>query len=309
MIAADSAFGNGATTNLGGLPHRDAAAASAFAIGEFDIPAAPVLPNIAAVETDALSGTGLMHAGFDGLHAMLTLGRLVSLDGSPISWRLPGPLSVGAGLVTDGVGPTEAFDRSIEIVCAKLQEVHAEVERVMPNSAQLVMLDEPALAGLMADDFPIAPDHAVDLISTAMASLPSQAVAGVHCAHPCDLATMLAAGPGVVSVPLSSDLPEWAGYLGRFLGEGGVIAWAALPTHGPLSPNVERYWRYLSDVWCDLVARGCDPVALRRQSLITPGSCLDRYSASVARHLARMAGQVGNRVRDQATAARFALGA
>jgi hypothetical protein len=183
------------------------------------------------------------------------------------------------------------------------------VSRVLPNSPQLVMIDEPALADLMRPDFPIPPDHAVDVMSSAMAALPHDVVAGIHCNLQCDIATMLASGPAVISVPVADDLVDWAGYIDRFLDDGGVIAWGVVPTGGPIAAGADRYWRALSDVWCELVRRGCDPVALRRQSMVTPGGGLEAHAVSVARRLARLTAEVAKRVRDQSNATRFALGA
>ena len=309
MIAKDSRFANGAATSIGGLPHRDAAAAAAFAIGEFEIATIPSLPNVAGMTAAALATNELDDSSFDGLHAFLTLGRLVNLDGEPITWHLPGPVSVGVSLCDAGLEPAEAFALAGKVVGSKLVEIAAEVSRVLPNSPQLVMIDEPALADLMRPDFPIPPDHAVDVMSSAMAALPHDVVAGIHCNLQCDIATMLASGPAVISVPVADDLVDWAGYIDRFLDDGGVIAWGVVPTGGPIAAGADRYWRALSDVWCELVRRGCDPVALRRQSMVTPGGGLEAHAVSVARRLARLTAEVAKRVRDQSNATRFALGA
>jgi len=309
VIAKDSRFANGAATSIGGLPHRDAAAAAAFAIGEFEIATIPSLPNVADITAAALATDELDDSSFDGLHAFLTLGRLVNLDGEPITWHLPGPLSVGVSLCDAGLEPAEAFALAGKVVGSKLVDIAAEVSRVLPSSPQLVMIDEPAFADLMQPEFPIPPDHAVDVMSSAMAALPHDVVAGIHCNLRCDIATMLASGPAVISVPVTDDLVDWAGYIDRFLDDGGVIAWGVVPTGGPIAAGADRYWRALSDVWCELVRRGCDPVALRRQSMVTPGGGLEAHAVSVARRLARLTAEVAKRVRDQSNATRFALGA
>ena len=264
---------------------------------------------MAAFTADALATERLDDSAFAGLHAFLNLARNVSLDGLPVTWHLPGPLTIGASLYAAGVEPAEAFALAIKVVRSKLRDVAAEISGALPASPQLVMLDEPALADLMSPDFPIPPDHAIDVISSAMASLPVDVVVGIHCEELCDLATMLAAGPGVISVPVDEKLLDWAGYINRFLDDGGVIAWGVVPTGGPLASTSERYWRQLSELWCELVARGCDPVALRRQSMVTPGGSLDAHAVSVARRLARMTAEISKRVKDQANATRFALGA
>jgi hypothetical protein len=82
-----------------------------------------------------------------------------------------------------------------------------------------------------------------------------------------------------------------------------------IPTDGPVGSNSERQWRALSDLWCSLVQRGCDPVLLRRQSIVTPHCGLAGHSVSVARRIARLTADVGKRVQDQSSATRFALGA
>ena len=120
---------------------------------------------------------------------------------------------------------------------------------------------------------------------------------------------MLACGPNVISLPVSPDLVDWVGYLARFLADGGIIAWGVIPTDGPVASTAERSWRALSDLWCSLVQRGCDPVLLRRQSIVTPECGLATHDVSVARRIARLTADVGKRVQDQSSATRFALGA
>lgn len=335
--AANSAFANGAGAGLATLPHRDPASAAAFAIGEFDISSVPSLPNVPggtksmmAAAVARISGVDLTDEGliivgpmqldnplaadlddvaFAGLRAFLDLAGKIGLDGAPVSWSYTGPVTVGTALNDAGVDRQVAYPLAVDVVRHHLVDVSAAIGEVLPTSPQLVMLDEPALARLMFPDFPIAPDHAIDLMSNAMAAVSMSAIVGVHCDEPCDVATMLASGPGVISLPVRADLVDWAGYLQRFLHDGGVIAWGAIPTTGPVSPSAERHWRDLSDLWCELVRRDCDPVALRRQSMVTPAGGLDGHSVSGARKIARLAAAVGRRVKDQANATRFALGA
>lgn len=345
--AAQSPFAQGATAGVGSLPHRDAVAAAAFSIGEFDIPSIPSLPNAPAshevrglmnrsggstllaqaiaglpgvtldhgrIITDAALltapvGTALDDPSFAGLRAFLDLAAKINLDGQPITWQYTGPVTLGVALHDAGLDLETAFALAVRAVRTQLVHVAAAISAVMPTSSQMVLLDEPALADLMTTDFPVPPEHAVDMISSGMAALSSTAFVGIHCDRPCDIATLLSTGPSVVSVPIDAGLAEWAGYLHRFLDDGGVVAWGVVPIDGPVASTAERHWRALSDLWCELVRRGCDPVALRRQSLITPGGGLDGYAASVARRITRLTADVSKRVKDQANATRFALGA
>ena len=57
------------------------------------------------------------------------------------------------------------------------------------------------------------------------------------------------------------------------------------------------------------VQLGCDPVLLRRQSIVTPQCGLATHSVAVAQRIARLTADVGKRVQDQSSATRFALGA
>ena len=191
----------------------------------------------------------------------------------------------------------------------KLAEISELVTNALPNSPQLVVLDEPWFADLMSPGFPIPPDEAVDIVSSAMAALPSTSVVGVHCCAPCDIAMLLASGPSVISVPVSADLVEWAGYITRFLDDGGIVAWGVIPTDGPIPTSADRNWRALSDVWCSLVQLGCDPILLRQQSLVSPACGLSEHSVAVARRIARLTSDVGRRVKDQSAATRLSLGA
>ena len=333
-----AAFADGATAGCGSLPHVDAAAGAAFAVGEFDIATIPSLPRRSteelmlsqalvdvagimldadgvitadadAVDLDSAITTDLGREAFGGLRAFLDLSDKIRLDGAAVKWQFVGPVTLGVALHRAGLDRTTAFTLALTVVRARAGAISAAVTSALPNSPQMVVLDEPWFADLMQDGFPIPPDEAIDLMSSAMASLPATTVAGIHCCAPCDVATLLASGPNVVSLPVSPELVDWVGYITRFLESGGIVAWGVIATDGPVSATSDRQWRALSDLWCSLVALGCDPVLLRRQSIVTPQCGLMRHSGSVARRIARLTGDVGKRVQDQSSATRFALGA
>ena len=338
QTAARSAFADGATAGVGSLPHLDPAAAAAFAIGEFDVATIPTLPrrspdelmfgqalvgvkgvtigadgaiavDPASVKPLASIPTDIGHDAFTGLRAFLDLAGKVRLDGAAVKWQFVGPVTLGVALHRAGLDRESAFDLALSTVRDRLTALSSVVTEALPNSRQMVVLDEPWFAELMQPGFPIPPDEAIDRMSSAMAALPAATLTGVHCCAPCDVATLLASGPNVVSLPVAPDLVTWVGYLTRFLSDGGVIAWGVTPTDGPVPSTSERQWRALSDLWCSLVQRGCDPVLLRRQSIVTPHCGLAMHSASVARRIVRLTADVGKRVQDQSAATRFALGA
>ena len=112
--ATRSAFASGATAGVGSLPHLDATAAAAFAIGEFDIATIPSLPrrcveetafgqavlgvegvriddrgdivvDPGAVQPNAAITTDVASNAFGGMRAFLELARKVRLDGSAVN--------------------------------------------------------------------------------------------------------------------------------------------------------------------------------------------------------------------------------
>lgn len=340
--AGTAPFSDGAVVGGGSLPHRDPEAAAAFAMSEFDIATIPSLPRRSLAETmlgqatvhipglvvdgdgmleiadrnepegahGDLAVTGLLDDdSFVGFRSFLDLAGKVRLDGAPVKWQFIGPVTLGVALERAGLDRRAAFDLASACVRSSLIELSAAVSDVLPQSPQMVLLDEPWLTELMTPGFPIPPDEAIDRMSAAMAALPTTTLSGVHCCGSFDVATLLASGPGVISLPVSPDLVDWAGYLCRFIEQGGVIAWGVVPTDGPIPSLPDRSWRDLSDLWCALVQRGCDPVSLRTHSLVSPHCGLGSHSVLLARRIARLTADVGKRVKDQSSATRFALGA
>jgi hypothetical protein len=239
----------------------------------------------------------------------VALAARTEVDGSPVKYQFVGPVTLGVHLMTTGMTSAGAFELASRRVATGLAHLHRLVATALPESPQLAILDEPALVDVMSPGFAIAPDHAIDLMSTAMASLGPEVATGIHCCGRTDMSVLLASGPDMISVPATDDLHQAAGYIQRFLDSGGHVAWGVVPTSGPLPATVELPWRGLSDLWCWLVRSGCDPVALRRQSVVTAECGLAGHPLPVARQIARIVRQVGQRVNEQSTATRFALGA
>jgi methionine synthase II (cobalamin-independent) len=327
----------GATTGIGSLPHRNATQAVEFALDAYDVPAIPSLPRrspaessiaqalvgaagvtlgqygTVAVDVDRLDPsapveTDMRSDNFVGFRTFLDTASTRGYVG-PVKWQFVGPISVGIALRRAGASTDAAFDVAMQAVSGHLRSLSAAVSAALPQSPQLVVLDEPFLDGLMSRDFPIAPDQAIDLLSAAMAVLEPRATTGVHCCGDVDIATLLESGPGVLSLPASMSLVPLAGYLDRFLRNGGWIAWGAIATEGPIGVTSSRSWHQLSNVWCELVQRGCQPELLRTQSLLTPDCGLGTHSVSVAERVCHSLRDVSRSLRSEAAAAKFVLGA
>lgn len=324
------------TTGVGALPHRNADDAAAFSFEAFDIPTVPSLPrrspaeapiaqalagvpgvsmgqygavavDVDRLDPDAPVATDLQWDHFGGFRAFLAAAAERGHTG-PIKWQFVGPLSVGVALHRAGARPEVAFDVAVSAVSAHLRVLSDAIDASLPGSAQLVVLDEPLIEGLMLGEFPVAPDHAVDLLSTAMASIEAQAAVGVHTCADVDIATLLEAGPQLLSLPVSSSVVPLVGYLERFLQRGGWIAWGAVATEGPIGVTSTRSWHQLSTVWCDLVQRGCEPERLRTQAILTPQCGLGAHSNVVAERVCHSLRDVSRSVRSTAAAAKLMLG-
>ncbi|MBP8211481.1 MAG: hypothetical protein KAY11_18095 [Ilumatobacteraceae bacterium] len=328
---------SGIATGIGGLPHRDAVDAATFVLRNMELPAIPTLPRRSPAEgsmAQAMVGmqgitvgqygsiavdatlvdplapivTDLDHDAFLGFRTFLELAHEQQFVG-PVKWQFVGPVSFGLALMRAGVPMSEAFESAVRCVRARLQHLLDAVSLALPQSQQLVFIEEPALVDLMQPGFPIAPDTAIDLVSGALAMVEGSAVSGLHVCGLTDIPSQLAAGPRILSLPVRPEIAESAGYLMRFMEQGGYIAWGVVPTTGPILTSAERPWRQLCALWCELVQRGVDPVLLRQQAIVTPECGLASHTPAVAERVHRFAADVGRRVRDQATASRWVVGA
>jgi len=262
--------------------------------------------DIHRVDPMATVTTDLHDDAFGGFRAFLDT---ASDRCGPVKWQFVGPVTLGLAMIRIGVPPSVAFEASVRAVRAHVQHLLAEVAAALPTTQQVVFIDEPSLGELMQPGFPIAPDTAIDLVSGALAVIEPAALAGLHVCADSDIASQLAAGPSVLSVPVGASLVDAAGYLISFLEGGGTIAWGAVPTSGPIPTSAERPWRHLTELWCQLVERGADPTQLRERSVITPACGLGLHSPAIADRVYRITREIGRRVRDQAAASRYVLGA
>lgn len=326
---------SGIATGIGSLPHRYADEGVAFALRASALPCIPSLPKRSpaesmvaqalvgitgitlgqygtiAVDLDAFDPglavvTDLEHDAFVGFRSFLAA---AGEHRGPVKWQFVGPVTLGLALIRAGVPVSMAFEVAMHAVRGHVAHLLDVVGITMPQSAQVVFIDEPSIGELLDPSFPIAPDAAIDLISAALAMIEPVATCGVHACGDADVASLVAAGPAILSLPVSLGLVDHAGPLSRFLDNGGAIAWGVVPTGGPITTSAERPWRQLSELWCHLVERGADPAKLRRQSIVTPECGLGMHTPAVAERVYRITAEVGLRVHDQASASRFALGA
>jgi len=326
----------GVVTAVGSLPHVDAVAAAHLVLELLpELPAIPSLPRRSpaegmiaqaavgirgvhvdddgdlVVDVDRLDpahpvATDLDHDAFGGFRAFLDVahGRR-----DPVKWQLTGPVTLGTALVQAGAPAEVAYAVAAGAVRARSRALAAAVADALPHAPQVVVLDEPALVGLGRPEFPLGPDPAADLVSGGLAGLEPTHTTGVHCCGPTDVATLLAAGPAVLSVPAGPELLAVGGTLAGLLEAGGWVAWGAVPTDRPIGGSADRFWRALAGLWCELVKVGVDPVRVRTQAILTPACGLAAHTPEQAEQVLRTTARIAARVHQQATAVRFSAGA
>lgn len=213
----------------------------------------------------------------------------------PAKFQLTGPVTLGLALAAAGVPGPVAFAAADTVVrsraAALLELIAARAPRVQP----VVLVDEPGLRGCLDPAFPVAADDALDLVSGVLAALEPHALAGLRCtdgrrgrdpdAAAMDWPLVLQTGPQLLAVPVPEDrtlVTIGAAALAGFLERGGVVAWGAVPTEGPVGESVAPLRRSLSTLWSELVVLGCDLDRLRAQALVTPAGGLGRHTVGQA---------------------------
>ena len=324
----------GVATGIGSLPHEDPIEAARLVLRCLpDLPAAPQLPARDAREgmiaqwLGALPEITVDHDGvvtvaglsneepeceFDtgahaGLLAFLDVAAAQDTPPPRVKAQLTGPLTLGVALQAAGMPTKRAFRRAAEASRAWSVALESLVAARLPDAGLVLFFDEPALVSWRRGDGPLDRESAIDVLSGALATV--ECVTGVHVCGDGDVGLALEAGPQVLGVEVSDELVRDTVALARFLDGDGWIAWGAVPTDRPVGESADPHWRALTSVWCDLTARGCDPVTLRTRGLITPACGLAGYGASQAERVLGTARELASRVHDQAVAARLTLGA
>lgn len=329
----------GLATAIGSLPHHDPSEAVDFVLRNLPrLPAAPSLPgrsrregmiaqaahgvagitvaddgslviDDAALDPEApLADDGLGSDAFVGLRAFV---NVVTERRGPIKISVTGPVTLGVALHAAGVAPELAFRVAASAVRQRATALVEHVNQRVPQAQLVAFLDEPALGSAMFADFPIGPVDAVDLTSGALAALERGAITGLHCCGTTtDWRLLMQAGPQILSLPTDGGIEHAAGALATYLERGGWVAWGAVPTDRPIGTTVERMWRQLSLLWCDLVTQGgCDPVLLRTQAMITPACGLVHHGVTQAEQVLWFTNRLAERLHDQAIGVRLTVGA
>lgn len=336
----------GASFGVGSLPHRSVSAALDFVWSSTLIPTIPSLPrrspaeamvpqalvgiegvsvgqyggiavDLAALDVNAPVVTDLSAEAFTGFAAFLeTFAVRRRNDTTHVKWQFVGPVTLALALERAGVEPERALPLALRTVRGHLTSLQEAVREACGPVTQIVVLDEPSFAEALEPGSGLDGVDIVDTVSGALAAVWAEHLSGVHCCARTDWGALLATGAQVISVPVPAPsdtaaraaMVDAASRIADHLEHGGRIAWGSVRTDGPVSVTVERPWRNLMETMCDLVRAGVDPLALRKRCFVTPECGLASHTDDLAVRVMALAGEVGERVRQQSTASRLTLG-
>lgn len=326
-------FPVGLATGIGSLPLTDPTAAAELVLRRLpDLPAVPQLAlpaeGVVAQWADALPEVTVTDAGsivvdprrsgeaivaeftersHSGLLGFLDVAARLPEPLARVKAQIVGPLTLGVALTDGGLPVERAFARAQEAVRAWFEALEALLVRRLPAARPLIFVDEPALVLWRRGDAPVEREQAVDLLSGALAA--STVETGVHVCGDGDVALAFEAGATVLGIPVRPAVVDDVGSLVRHLDADGWVAWGAVPTDRPIGESADPLWRQLVTLWCDLSRRGCDPLRLRSQAIVTPACGLAGHGVSQAEHALALAAEMAERVAAQSAAARLTAGA
>lgn len=323
----------GAATGIGSLPFTDAVEAAQVTLDLHPhLPASPqlatpgegvvaqwavALPEVTVAPDGSITidharvgervHARLHPARHAGLVAFLAAAAARPEPPPRVKTQVVGPLTLGVALARAGLPAPVAFERAAIAVRAWARELEDQFAAALPGAALLLFLDEPALVLWRRREALIEREHAVDVLSNALAGC--RAVTGVHVCGDGDVRLAFESGPRVLGVPVSDARLADGDAIARHLDADGWLAWGAVPTDRPIGDSADPLWRRLVVLWCELTRRGCDPLGLRTHALVTPACGLAGHGPSQAVRALRLAQTMADRIGDQSVAARLTVGA
>ena len=286
-------------------------------IGDRPSGAAEALPKLPSAPPIVLDAAHLDAASLDhprGLESgVVPFLRRLRGRRDPVVLSMTGPVTVDVDLRRRGLGVDEAARLANDAVATVAQHLLDAAARLLPGAPVFLFLQEPALANSMHPTFPLAPGEIGDLVAGVVDEVeddaPGDVVVGVQVDGRADWSVLLRTGIGALAAPITGHLETAAAELARFLEAGGIMAWGAVPVDEPLGQSVERLWRRLSELWCELSSRGIDPLLLRERSIITPSASIGNFGITQAERILALTEELATRVLHQTLGVRLSIGA
>jgi len=163
----------------------------------------------------------------------------------------------------------------------------------------VIFLDEPVMEVYGSAYSTLSREQALSLWAPTLEALGAEGVlAGIHCCGNTDWAVLFESGAPIVNFDAHHFLDKMLLYpeaVGRYLTDGGVLAWGAVPTTEEAREQTEEgLLRALDQGIGRFAAAGVDEALVRRQCLITPSCGMGSLDPALAeRILDLLAGVAG----------------
>lgn len=233
------------------------------------------------------------------------LGRARPAGLQYVKGHVTGPVTLASSL-KDRAGRELLYDDTYrEALAAFLAlSIRWQVRRLARWGAPVVLfLDEPAMEVFgSAYSSALTPDLVRSLWDPCLAAVREEgALSGIHCCGNTDWGFLFASGVDIVNFDAFAFLDRMLLYpeaAGRFLAEGGALAWGLVPTSDAArGQTADGLTARLEDGLARFAAAGIDPDLLRRQCLLTPSCGMGSLDPDLAERIAGLLTEVSRRIR------------
>ena len=292
-------------TGVGSLPHLDPVDAAFFVLDTTTIPYLPQLPNRNPAERmlpqwgDGLCGCGFADSELglaygvpagDRTAALVGYDTLLTMlppDTEVLKTQVTGPVTLAMAMLAAGhPGGPDLFECLNSQLLQRVNDHVASISERLPDTEIILMLDEPALSGLMTRSFPLEHDTVRSLLGSMVGGLNVRP--GIHCCGPTDWELVASLNPAWLSWDIDALGPHFDDAheaVAAATGTGTRIMWGVAPVSMGSPPRdlVSRLQRAMGT----LVMGGADMASLVSSALYSPACGLAGLTEGQAEVVAR----------------------
>lgn len=215
----------------------------------------------------------------------------ISFPRTPLALKgeVTGPISWGLTVVDETQRPVLYDEVLADAVSKHLRLKAAWQEREMRKKAPqtIMIVNEPYMASFGSAFVSLSQAQVVELLVEVLADL--KGLKGVHCCGNTDWSLMLRAPVDIISFDAydyAENLSQYAGEIGEFLDEGGMLAWGIVPAGVTSeSETVETLVTRLHDGIHQLSKNGVSEEAILQSGFVTPSCGLGSLSTGLVDHI------------------------
>ncbi|MFQ5574145.1 MAG: hypothetical protein ACE5E0_00790, partial [Terriglobia bacterium] len=216
----------------------------------------------------------------EAVSGLLALVNAVQKNGAGgfalLKGQLTGPISLGLAITDENKNPL-IYQEILPEIMTKTLAMQARWQeellgRIAGPAKTLVFLDEPTLMCYGSAYLSLERERVIELLSDVLGSL--RGLKGAHCCGNTDWGLLLDSPIDVLSfdaLDYADEFSTYSGRLGKFLENGGMIAWGIVPTSvADGVPSAKELLGLLEDRMKVVADQGPDLDVIRETSLITP---------------------------------------